>query len=221
MLEERTMRLFWSIVLCLTALSAWSTPSTLVYIPSTDIQPRGVWHLGMDSYAYTAGDDASAFVDLGLTYGLTNRVEVGIDVISGADSPVWLNGKVQLLTPAQSPVALAAGIYNHSDSDVTGQNMLYLVGSSTLRGTRFTYGYYTGNDDVLTPDDSGVLLGIDRTFGRWWLGADYQGGDNAVGAANIGVGYAISETVGLILGYDDYNADGAGSTVNFQLDINL
>ncbi|MHB0936290.1 MAG: hypothetical protein ACYDCO_06820 [Armatimonadota bacterium] len=215
------MRIIILAMFCLWGVSVLATPSTLVYIPSTDIQPLGVWHLGVDSYAFTNGDAGGSFVDVGLTYGVFPRVELGFDLISGADNPLWLNGKVLVLPPDRSPVALAVGVYNWSTSDVTGQNMLYAVGSSTLAGTRFTYGYYQGDEDVLQPDDSGILLGVDRTLGRWWLGADYQGGDNVVGALNFGVGYAVNERTGIILGYDIYNADGASDSVNVQLDINF
>jgi hypothetical protein len=82
----------WIVILtaAMVSLSALATPSTLITIPSTDIQPVGIWHFGVDNTLYTGGDTAPApFVDVGLTYGITRRVEAGIDLITGTDSPLW------------------------------------------------------------------------------------------------------------------------------------
>lgn len=215
------MRTFMALFLLAASLAVLATPSTLVYIPSTDIQPTGVWHLGADSYVFTGEGAGSAFVDTGLTYGVIPRVEAGIDLTSNTANPLWLNAKVLLLSPDTSPVALAVGAYNFSTTTATRQNLLYGIASTTFSGIRLTGGYYTGSKGVMDPDQSGILLGVDRTVGKYWLGADFQGGKNPVGAWNVGVGYALTDKIGFIIGYDHYHLQAIKPSLNFQLDANL
>jgi hypothetical protein len=217
------MRTILTLCLLLAAVPLLATPSTLVWIPSTDIQPRGVLHLGVDSYVFTAGDDSPApIVDFSLTYGITPKVEVGIDLFSNTGDPLFFNGKVQLLSPTEKlPLAVAAGIYNAGTAGATNQSLWYAVGSYTCNGTRLTAGGYTGRNEALGDDHSGLLLGLDKQLNKTiWLGVDYQSGDNPVGALNFGVGYTLSENVSVIVGYDIYNVGGPDS-VNFQLDANF
>lgn len=213
------MRTIVAALFLLASIPLFATPSTLVTIPSTDIQPKGVWHLGADSVVPT--DGSPAFVDVGLTYGVTERFEVGIDYISGTTSPVWGNAKFLLIPADQSPVAVAAGIYNTGTSNLVNQQIAYAVGSTSLAGIRLTFGGYTGNDDALGGDDTGYLLGLDRTQGKWWLGADYASGENAIGSWNLGVGYALTDKVGFIVGYDNFNSDALPDAFNIQFDVNF
>lgn len=230
--------------LLLASIPLFATPTGLVAIPSTDIQPKGVWHLGVDLFVYNGGDSApTPFVDANVTYGVLPRVEVGVDVINGTDSPVWGNAKVQLLTPSQSPVVVAAGIYNAGSSGALNQSVAYAVASTTfaksregdtpegktcfhviptaLDGTRLTAGVFQGREEALGDDNSGYMVGLDRCVGKYWLGADYMSGKSGLGSVNVGVGYAITDKVGVILGYDNYNAAGVPDSLNFQFDWNL
>src|ERR1035437_2696660 len=88
----------------LPVVGALGTPSTLVWIPSTDIQPSGTWHLGIDNY-FTARNTGQATVyDLGPEYGFAGgRAEAGIDYISPNDSPLFFNIKY-LVTPEKGQV---------------------------------------------------------------------------------------------------------------------
>jgi hypothetical protein len=214
------MRTLVASLLLAVSMPLWATPSTLVTIPSTDIQAAGTWHLGADTIAYLNGSTTAPFFDLGLTYGAMPRVEVGVDMISPTENPIWLNGKVLLLSPDQSPVALAAGIYNAATSGGTKQNVAYVIGSGTVGGVRVHLGGFQANDDVFGADDTGFMVGLDKTIDKWWLGADYLSGKNPLGSWNLGVGYALTDKIGVIVGYDHYNV-GAPHSVNFQLDINL
>ena len=226
------MRTIVATLLVLAGICAFATPTTLVYIPSTDIQGAKTWHLDQDSYIFTNGDGSPAvtpnFTDVGVLYGVNSAVEFGVDVISGAKNPVWLNAKWQVLSPDKSPVALAIGAYNWNFTDNPAkQNMAYLEGSSLYAGTRFSYGYYTGDKTGLTNalgagDKSGVLIGIDRTINsKWWVAIDYQGGKNAVGALSPGVEYNFTDKIGVIVGYDYYNDHRIPGSVNVQLDANF
>ncbi|HOX28522.1 MAG TPA: hypothetical protein PLQ76_05135, partial [bacterium] len=61
---------------------ASATPSTQIWIPSTDIQKKGTFHLGIDNY-FTMGTDNtwSMPTDVGIEYGIAKGWEVGIDVM--------------------------------------------------------------------------------------------------------------------------------------------
>lgn len=227
---------------------AMATPSTQIWIPSTDVQAFKTLHLGLDNYLRTSSGDSDTrpnVYDLGLTAGVLPfekvQAEIGIDYlvngVSGYDSnPVYFNAK--LATPegalfTASP-ALAVGGYNigtNSDDDSafrTDMNLVYGLVAKTLPVVgRLSAGYYTGNDDVLGDDNDGVLLSWDRTIteisDKLWLAADYQGGDNSMGAFSFGAAWAFSKNVSVILGYDIYNekALAGENTFTTQVDINF
>jgi hypothetical protein len=141
-----------------TAGAAMATPSTQIWIPSTDIQAYKTLHLGIDNYfrasavpkATSASRDANV-MDIGLTAGVLPfeklQMEVGVDylVIAGEPNdnhPFSLNAK--LGTPEDalfkfSP-ALAVGIYNAGPVQsaamapgiVSGQNIVYALAAKTL-----------------------------------------------------------------------------------------
>ncbi|MHB9133187.1 MAG: hypothetical protein ACYDBB_19125 [Armatimonadota bacterium] len=228
------MRTIIATLLFLVSVPLFATPSTLIWIPSTDIQPQGVWHVGSDMYVYDNNGDTAPFIDAGLTYGVTPRIELGVDYAGSfanpgsgdTSNPAWFNGKVLLVAPTeQTPFALAAGVYNAGFDSDNNMGVIYGIGSYTYSGTRFSLGAYTGKKSVLAPagsglDDSGILAGIDRTVGKWWFGADYQSGKNALGAWNVGVGYAVDAKTSFIVGYDHYNV-GAPHSFTLQVDMNL
>jgi hypothetical protein len=227
---------------------AMATPSTQIWIPSTDVQAFKTLHLGLDNYLRTSSGDSETrpnVYDLGITAGILPfekvQAEIGIDYlvngVSGYDNhPLYFNAK--LGTPegslfTHSP-ALAVGGYNigtNSDSDSafrTDMNLVYGLVAKTLPVVgRFSAGYYTGNDDVLGDDNDGVLLSWDRTMSeisdKLWVAADYQGGDNSMGAFSFGASWAFSKNVSVILGYDIYNEKSlAGqNTFTTQVDINF
>lgn len=227
---------------------AMATPSTQIWIPSTDVQAFKTLHLGLDNYLRTSSGDSETrpnVYDLGITAGILPfekvQAEIGIDYlvngVSGYDNhPLYFNAK--LGTPegslfTHSP-ALAVGGYNigtNSDSDSafrTDMNLVYGLVAKTLPVVgRFSAGYYTGNDDVLGDDNDGLLLSWDRTMteisDKLWVAADYQGGDNSMGAFSFGAAWAFSKNVSVILGYDIYNEKSlAGqNTFTTQVDINF
>lgn len=205
-----------AVLLTLASIPVFATYTGLIAVPSTDVLPTGKLHLDIDSYLALNGDEGGSYIDYGLLYGLLPGVEVGVDVLSGLDQPVFANAKWQILSPQQSPVPLAIGLAS-AGNDV--DPFFYGVGSYAFKGVRLTAGGYTGND--LGPDDSGIILGLDGCYGKWWLAADYFSGENAIGSWNVGVGYPIADNVGIIVGYDNYNLEGLPDYVNVQVDINL
>ena len=213
--------------LCLWCAAAHATPSTLIWIPCTDIQPDKTWHLGVDNYfAATAGTRSPT--DIGLEYGfLGGRAEAGIDYLGGQDDPLFFNLKY-LLTPEKARVpALAVGFYNAGTrSRVTDDDMLYLVAGKTFGPARLTLGYCHGKQSTLGQDQDMLMAGVDGYLTRdkkWWGAVDYQSGDSAFGALNFGVSYNFTDKISLILGYDVYNNRvlNPNNTITTQLDINF
>jgi hypothetical protein len=200
------------------------------------VQKYKTGHLGVDNYVVTEGD-GSPIYDLGLTFGVLPfekvQMEVGADyIVNGSDAdeyPYYFNAK--LATPegalfAGAP-ALAVGGYGFgTKSDVTNQNILYGLAAKTLPVVgRFSAGYFTANDNVITDDSEGVLVSWDRTLSeispKLWAAVDYQGGKSALGALSAGVAWSFADNVAVIFGYDIYNDQNLGSTFNTQLDINF
>lgn len=222
---------------------AMATPSTQIWIPSTDVQAFKSLHLGIDNYTRTSsgGSDFRPNVyDLGLTAGVLPfekvQAEVGVDYmtygVNSLDSnPLSFNAK--LGTPEDSlfsgSPALAFGGYGFgTKKDLTDSNIVYGLAAKTLPVVgRLSAGYYVGNDKVIGDKNDGVLLSWDRTMSeisdKLWVAADYQGGDNTVGAFSFGASWAFTKTVSVIFGYDIYNDQSmAGkNTFTTQLDINF
>ena len=173
---------------------ARATPSTQIWIPSTDIQAFGVPHFGFDTFLrasdhgyFQAGERDPDVFDSGLTIGVLPfqavQMEIGVDYLStfsGSkydDHPVYFNAKLGvpenvLFTNAP---AIAIGGYNFGtkchNATRTDQNIVYALLAKTVpTAGRFSAGYYVGNDKVLTgpggstDDNRGVLLSWDRTM---------------------------------------------------------
>jgi hypothetical protein len=208
----------------------FSTPSTQIWIPSTDFQKWKTMHLGLDNYIRTAkinGVRGAGIFDLGLTTGLLPfekfQGEIGVDYMYMGDNnyddyPIYFNAKIGLPEDAlfkYSP-AIALGAYNIGlKKNLTNYNILYGAIAKTIPILgRLTVGYYTGNDKVLVDENlkkanSGLLLSWDRTMteisDKLWLAVDYQRGKNYLGALNFGASWAFSKNVSVIFAYDIYN----------------
>ena len=166
-------------LLSMATLVVLATPSTQIWIPSTDIQPFEVLHLGIDEY-WRASDhgyfengkrDPNVY-DIGPTIGVLPfndvQMEVGLDYIStfsGSkydDHPVYFNAKIGMpegVLCSNAP-ALAIGGYNFGtkahDATRTDQNIIYGLVAETVPAFcglpslgRFSAGYYISNKDVL------------------------------------------------------------------------
>jgi len=155
--------------------AALATPSTQVWIPSTDVQAYKTLHLNLDNYLRTSKTDGytANVVSIGPTVGILPweklQGEIGADFISdgssapgqsnNADSyPVYFHFK--LGTPEDSlfknSPAIAAGMYNMGiKSGVTNQNIAYGLLAKTLPLVgRLSAGGYSGNAAVLRKPDA-------------------------------------------------------------------
>ncbi len=229
------------------AAPAMATPSTQIWIPSTDIQAYKTGHLGIDNYIRTTSHDGgNNFYDIGLTAGVLPfekiQAEIGIDYLDGginstADkSPFYFNGKIGTPEDAwfKGSPAIAGGLYNAGTKlGVTTQNIAYGLVAKTLPVIgRLSVGGYHGSKTALgSGQNNGVLASWDRTMSeisdKLWMAVDYQSGNSYMGALNFGVSWAFSKNVSVIFGYDIYNntdistGGGGQNTFTTQLDINF
>ena len=199
-----------SFFLLMPASAVFATPSTQIWIPSTDIQDYGVVHLGADVYntlGKTEAEGGSTIVNYGLTTGVVKSdkfgIEAGIDWRETSGDPVYFNAKIGFQEGAlfEGAPAFAFGGYDFgTDSSTTDYNILYgLVAKTFGNAGRFSIGYYSGNDDLLVDengnaDEKGILASWDRSFGeKFWAAVDY----------------------------DMYNQSGVKDTMTFQVDIDF
>jgi hypothetical protein len=137
-----------------------ATPSKIIWIPSTDVQPFMVGHLDFDNYVRGASNSHDGrdpnIMDVGFRLGVLPyqkaQLEVGFDLLLMAQDPndqhPW-SGNIKLATPEQSicdwSPALAVGLYNaRATADIapkdaprvySGQNLVYGLVSKTVPGT--------------------------------------------------------------------------------------
>lgn len=225
----KQIRLFLPIFVCLAAatLLAKGTPSTQIWIPSTDFQKFKSLHLGIDNFLrvknQSTGSRGAAMYDLGLTTGLLPfekfQAEAGIDYLYMGDGvydqkPVYFNLKIGTPENAlfKGAPALAVGGYNFgTKSNLTNYNVMYGLMAKTIPVIgRISAGYYVGNEKILVDENgikanSGLLLSWDRPMteisDKLWLAVDYQGGKNYMGALNLGFSWAFTSKVSIICAY--------------------
>jgi len=236
-----------SLALLCTTEPSNATPSTQIWIPSTDIQAFLKPHFGWDVYLSTNG--IGTVSNGGITIGVLPFEKIGMEIgfdyrdFSGDHRfPLFVNAKVGVPEHAlfsYSP-ALAVGAYDFSFANSSLKfNILYgLVAMNIWKLGRFSVGGYkgaVGSDPQQTfyvisnPDsdaeDAGVLASWDRTMSeisdRLWLCVDFQSGKSAYGALSVGAAYSFTPSVGVIFGYN-YYLDHAGTkpSITLQVDIN-
>ncbi len=232
------------ITVLLLARAAHATPSTQIWIPSTDVQPFKKVHLGLDTYIKTQSQDGTTeptVTNIGLTVGVLPfeklQMEIGIDYrdIGGDHTyPIYFNAKLGVPEDVmfKGAPALAVGGYDFgTKSDVTNYNIVYGLAAKNIGDIgRFSAGYYKRNRELLlditgNKDNHGVLLSWDRTISeisdKLWAAIDYQGGKNSYGALSFGVAWKFAPNVGVIFGYDIYNESTYKPTATIQRDIDF
>lgn len=224
-----------------------ATPSTQVWIPSTDIQGFMNPHLGWDTYINTKGigNLSNGGITVGVLPFKTVGAEIGLDYrdFNGDHSnPLYVNGKIGIPEKAFGKYfpALAIGAYDFgTKAKVNNYNLLYgLIAKNVGPIGRVSVGGFKGGvgsdakvlfavaSDPGKVDDKGILLSWDRTMteisDKLWLGIDYQSGKSSYGAFSFGASWSFSSNVSVILGYDLYNDHKTYSpTATLQFDLNL
>jgi hypothetical protein len=231
---------------------AFATPSTTYWTPATtDIQPFGILHIGVDNYFTVfkkAKNGGSSFAtDVGLTIGVLPfeklQMEVGVDLNEPTDHPISFNAK--LGTPEDSlfkwSPALNVGIFNvGTKKDFTNQNIVFgLVGKTIPTLGRLFAGTYIGNGRTLVDkhgdrENKGFMIGFDRGFfpakdkegneyKKLVLAADYASGKNSIGGGGVGLYYYFTKDISLLTGPVWFNEKEINGKWKWtlQLDINL
>jgi hypothetical protein len=174
--------------------AALATPSTQIWIPSTDIQAFKTGHLGIDNYFRASSEPGFRDVnvmDIGLTAGILPfekiQAEIGFDYLTIAGNPNDshpFSGNFKIGTPEDSlfkfSPALAVGMYNIGPTNyektgrapfiTSGQNITYALVARTLPIIgRISAGGYHGSQRALLDKDGhsandGVLVSWDRTM---------------------------------------------------------
>lgn len=228
--------------------SAWATPTTHIWAPSTDVQAYKKWHVTADYYVPTENDSTdtrpASVTNTGLTLGVLPweklNAEVGFDHKSGTgvdDYPLYFNTKIGIPENTYGAYfpALAAGIYDvGTKNDKTDFNVAYFKAAKTfsLGGFslgRFSLGGFQGNKKLLTYGDKasnkGILVCWERAIpeisDKLWVAVDYQGSKSAYGTTNVGFSWKFSDNTSVIFGYDFYNNKNLADTYTVQLDIDF
>jgi hypothetical protein len=216
------------LVLLLTG-AAEATPSTQIWNPSTDLQAQGRWHFGIDNYFTVNGPASGGYAfptDTGLTYGLTDNIEIGIDIFLPQSSPFVFNAKYAMPESKELPAVAIGGFGFGTEKGVTDQNVIYVIAAKTLPVGRFSGGGFIGNDKVLldqngNKDNTGFIMTWDKALSeKIWVCVDYCSSRSALGSLFAGVSYLFSPNTSVIFGYGSYN-NGAKPTATLQLDINI
>ena len=218
-------------IILLIALSgmAFATPTTQIWNPSTDIQAKRSWHLGIDNYFTAAGPAEGGYAfptDLGLTYGIIPGLEVGVDLFEPQASPLVFNAKYGIAEKENLPALAVGGFGFGTQRDVTDQNVVYAVAAKSFAVGRLSAGWFIGNEKVLTDpsgenDNAGIILTCDKQVNdKLWACIDYAGSRSALGAAYYGFSWFFAPNTSIIIAYGTYN-NGNKPTVTTQLDINL
>ncbi len=168
---------------------SYATPTTQVWTAaSSDVQPYGVLHIGIDNYFTMArkNDRGSLPTDVGLTIGVLPyeklQLEVGIDYLEPTTDPFLFNAKLGTPEGAlfEGSPAINVGIFNvgtdsrDSSKDGDGRTDLniadVIVGKTLPFGLgRLHAGVYYGNKKVLVDKEgnkknSGYMVGWDKGF---------------------------------------------------------
>ncbi|MGA2507087.1 MAG: hypothetical protein ABSF80_06405 [Chitinispirillaceae bacterium] len=227
---------------------SFATPSTELWTAgTTDIQPYGVTHIGIDNYFTVfrkAADGAGGFpTDAGLTIGILPfskvQMEIGIDLLEPLDYPVMGNAKLGVPEDGffKGQPGLAAGIFNvGTKKDVTDYNIGYAaIGKTVPVIGRLFIGGYMGNKNVLGGNtDKGVTIAWDRSFlpakgaggadySRILLCADLATGRNFYGGGGAGIALYFNENISILTGpifFNDESLNGKWKWTT-QLDINV
>ncbi len=242
------------IALVMTVSTAKATPSTIIWIPSVDFQAFKTMHLGIDNYIRTSKDNGvrgAGIYDFGLTVGALQikkfQIEVGVDYLTMGDNvyddqPLYFNTKGGFAEGSlfKNSPAIAIGGYSFgTKNNLTNYNIAYSVIGKTIPIIgRLSVGYYVGNEKLFLDSkgakaNSGILASWDRPMkeisDKLWFAVDYQGGNNYLGALNLGFSWNFSSNVSVIFGYDIYNdsktlynsTNTNKNTFTTQLDINF
>ncbi len=174
------------IALLFPAAVARAGPSTTFWTPMTlDIQPHGVFHLGVDNY-FTVGRKASdgggsfptdlTLPEVGIALSSKVQMEFGVDYFGGADDPWYFNAKIGSPEDVwfKGQPAFEIGIFSvgtkTSGPSRTDFDIAHVIIGKTIPGVgRLSVGPYLGNHASLVSStgeakNTGFMIAFDRGF---------------------------------------------------------
>jgi len=230
---------WWVVCLCVleSAFShrAFGTASSQIWNPSADVQKKGTVHFGIDNYFSVFGNDTKSFQilpDIGVTAGVTDFLEIGLDMVQPSADPFYFNFKLGIPESGPWPAVAIGGCNIGTRRNVTDYNMLYGIAAKTLPFVgRLSAGAYRGMNGALFPDskgnksDSGIIASWDKALcGRLWACVDYASGDSWYGSLSLGGSYSFGPDASVVFGYVFFNNKPdvvPNNAFTAQLDITL
>lgn len=224
-----------SAIVALASGMALATPSTQIWIPSTDVKGWKEVNIGIDNYIRfsDAANAGANTLDIGVTAGVLPfenfKLEVGVDYMTdnlGASGsiygkhPIYFNAKAGIPEEAfgiKWMPAVAAGMYNIGTFDRgaaggnTMQNIAYGLFARTFPVIgRVSVGGYNGAEKQFGKKlNNGILASWDRSMpeisDKLWLAVDFMSGRNYDGQVSVGGSWSFSKQVSLIVGVNVYN----------------
>ncbi len=208
---------------------SYGTPSTTFWTPgTTDVQPFGVPHIGIDNY-FTLGkkgpNRGALPTDVGLTVGVLPfeklQLEAGVDLLEPADHPFFFNfkfgtpeGSIFDGSPAVTLGMFDIGTFNGRGGGRTDFDIAHMMVGKTLPfglGRLHVGGYY-GNSAALV-DRNGVKANTGYMVG-WDKGLmQTKGGDGEYYKVVLAADYAS--------GKNYIGGGGAGVYYYFTKNISL
>ncbi len=199
-----------------------ATPSNQVWNPALDVQPFRTTHIGIDNYYNQEQDYAT---DTGLTYGLINGLEVGVDFFyPNAPGPLAFNAKYGWPEKDSLP-AFAVGISRVglvANDPITDFREFYaLMGKTFDQIGRLTIGYFNANATVVGSDNTGYIFTWDKDISdKISTYIDYASGTSKISSIFMGASYSFSSKISVLFGIGTFPASGA-TYVTTQLDIDI
>jgi hypothetical protein len=169
-----------------------ATPSTQIWIPSTDVQGFGVIHLGWDSYIKTESNPTAleatpsgygtTVTNGGITVGVLPFKKIGLeigvdyrDISSNHQYPIYLNAKLGVPEDAffkyQPAIAVGSfdlGTHYSGYATPTNYNVTYgLIAKNIWKLGRISVGYYMGNDNLLTDGSNNNKKDASGVLASW------------------------------------------------------
>ncbi|MBN2188163.1 MAG: hypothetical protein JW699_01815 [Chitinispirillaceae bacterium] len=227
-----------------------ATPSTELWTSgTTDIQPFGAAHLGIDNYftmfRKIAGGAGAFPADLGVTVGILPfskvNMEIGIDIMEPLDYPLFGNAKIGVPEGAffKGQPGVAAGIFNAgTKKELTDYNIGYAAIGKTvpLLGRLFIGGYMGKRSTLAGETNRGISVAWDRAFlpaksacgadfNRLLLCADWASGKNYYGGGGFGLAWFFTENISVLTGpvfFNDETLNGKWKwTAQFDANVRL
>jgi len=222
-----------------TASTAFATPSTLGFYPSTDIYSQGTVHLDVDTYSRGLLKDSTQTVGLTTGFGekdtIFGRTEVGFDFLykGAGETPrdasgdslsigkrLTFNAKTQLYS--KKDLRLVAGLWGWGSDAIAAPDVGYVLGSKSFSWGRVHLGLahsFASESNLTTPDGNHdqtyFALGYDRSLTKKLsFAVDYYSGKSAISGIQPTFYYTLTKSTGVGLGLMHFTDGSIGPSRN-------